>query len=82
VSRNPPFDEGLTAAEERLLTLLLLLQAENGRPAGSLAETVMRKLRWQRVVREIAHALAGLATAVSDGIFLLFGLGRDGGRRA
>ena len=81
MSDNPPLDEGLTPAEERLLRLLLLLQAEEAQPSASLADTVMRTLRRQRLLHDIAHALAGLVAAVADGVLVLFGLGPRSERR-
>ena len=81
MSENRPLDEGLTPAEERLLALLLLLQAEEARPPGSLAESVMRTLRWQRLLRDVLSAAAGLVAAAADGVRVLFGLGARAERR-
>ena len=71
----------LTPAEQRVVTLLALLRAEPVPGDGTFVGTVMRTVRWQRVVRELAGAIAGLAAAVADGVALVLGVPRRSERR-
>ena len=64
--------DALTAAERRLLALLLLLRAE---PAGRAPapERVVRIARVQLALKEALEAMAGLAAAIGDGLAVVFG---------
>ncbi|MBA2475835.1 MAG: hypothetical protein H0V40_07775 [Actinobacteria bacterium] len=67
------------ASDQRLQSLLGLLQSEReeGDPQG--VRSVMRGVRWQRSVRELLHAIGGLAAGVVEGVALAVGV-RLGGR--
>ena len=81
MSGRPRNDE-LTPPEERLLALLVLLRADPGLGTARLAAAVMRSVRWQRALRDVMQALGNLASAVADGVFVLVGVPRGGGRRS
>jgi hypothetical protein len=61
-------DEPLTPAEQRLATLLALLQSELVRSRPGLVAAVMRRVRWQQLLRELVDALGGLASSVVRGV--------------
>jgi hypothetical protein len=44
--------DGLTPAEQELLSLLEVLRAEGLEPAEALADAVMRTVEWQILVRD------------------------------
>jgi hypothetical protein len=69
---DPPADE-LTPAELRLTQHLELLRASPPTGAPQLVATVIRGVRWQRAVREPLGLVGVVATAVFDGLTLLFG---------
>ena len=75
-----PGDEQ-SAAERRLLALLLLLRADPPRDDPALTSAVMRIARLQHTLRGAAQAVASLAGAVVDGIALVLGLRRSNGGR-
>ncbi len=74
-------DEDLSPAEERLLRLLLLLQAETRRLDASLTDAVMRRARWQYAARGVARAIGTLAGAIVDGLGLVLRVGSGPTRR-
>ena len=78
---DDPADEP-TAAERRLLALLLLLRSEAPRDDPALTATVMRVARLQHAVRGAAQAVASLAAAVVDGIAIVLGVRRSNGGNA
>ena len=78
---DEPADE-LTAAERRLLALLLILRGDPPRADPALTATVMRTARIQQALHGAVHAVASLAGAVVDGIALVLGLRRSNGGRA
>jgi hypothetical protein len=71
-------DEQLTPAEQRLAALLALLRSDLVRSRPGLAVAIMRSVRWQRLLRDVADALGTFASSVARGLGLL--LGRSGGR--
>ena len=75
-------DEERSAAEEHVLALLALLQAEAERDDRTLVGAVMRHLRFQRTVREVLTAVGSLAGAVTDGVAIILGLPRRSGGRS
>ena len=75
---RPP-DDTLTPAEERLVTLLLLLRVDVG--GGPQTSETMRLVRLQYAFREIARALGVLAAAVVDGLGVLLGGARPTNER-
>ena len=77
---DDPTDEA-SAAELRLLALLLLLRSESPSGDPALTTSVMRTARLQHAVRGAAHAVATLAGAVVDGIALILGVRRSNGGR-
>jgi hypothetical protein len=68
---GPPADE-LTPAELRLTQHLELLRASPPTGTPQLVATVIRGARWQRAVREPLVLVGDVATAVFDGLVLLF----------
>jgi hypothetical protein len=68
---DPPADE-LTPAERRLTEHLELLRASPPTSAPQLVATVIRGVRWQRAVREPLVLVGAVASAVVDGLALLF----------
>lgn len=67
--------EDLSPSEERLLTLLMLLQEEAPQPAEPLTEAILRHARRQLVLRRVVDTLATLFGGIFDGVFVLLGLG-------
>ncbi len=67
MSERPP-DEPLTPAEQRLATLLSLLQTELVRSRPALVAAVMRRVRWQQLLREGIGVLGVLASSVGRGL--------------
>lgn len=65
-----------SAAEQRLLALLLLLRTPEDGGDRSLIATVMRRVRVQRAVRELIGVLGGLAGAAEGVLRVLAGRGR------
>jgi hypothetical protein len=68
---DPPADE-LTPAERRLTQHLELLRASPPTGAPQLVTRVIRGVRWQRAVREPLVLVGMVATAVFDGLAVLF----------
>jgi hypothetical protein len=68
---GPPADE-LTPAERRLTEHLELLRASPPTGAPQLVSRVIRGVRWQRAVREPLVLVGEVASAVFDGLTLLF----------
>jgi hypothetical protein len=69
---DPPTDD-LTPAERRLTQHLELLRASPPTAAPQIVATVLRGVRWQRAVREPLALVGVVASAVLDGLALLFG---------
>jgi hypothetical protein len=67
---SPPDD--LTAAERRLTQHLELLR-DSPPAAPQLVTAILRGVRWQRAVREPLVLAGAVASAVFDGLALLFG---------
>jgi hypothetical protein len=63
-------DEPLTPAEQRLATLLALLRSELVRSRPGLVAAVMRRVRWQQLLRELVDAFGTLASSVVQGLGL------------
>lgn len=74
-------DERPNPAEERLLSLLLLLQSERRRLDASLTDVVMRKVRLQSAARGVARAISSLAVAIAEGLSVLLRIGPSSSRR-
>jgi hypothetical protein len=79
VNDDPREDAEITAAEERLLGLLLLLRPDRARLDPRFNERVMRSVHWQSAVRGVAAALGSLAGALAEGLTLLLGMRRGSG---
>jgi hypothetical protein len=71
VSEHPP-EEPLTPAEQRLLSLLVLLRTDAVRTDFALVRRLMTSVRWQRAVREVLTAVGSLAAAVADGVTMFY----------
>lgn len=69
---DPPPDD-LTAVERRLTEHLELLRESPPAAAPQLVPTILRGVRWQRAVREPLVLAGAVASAVFDGLALLFG---------
>jgi hypothetical protein len=74
-------EDPLTPAEERLLSLLVLLSGVEARSDPTLVRRVMESARWQRAVREVFAAVGSLASAVVDGLAALVGWSHGAPRR-
>ena len=71
----PPDDpDRLLPDEQRLATLLILLRGDELRHDPQFVPSLLRIVRWQRGVRELAQLLGSLASAIGSG--LAIGLGR------
>lgn len=65
--------EETTPAETGLLRHMSVLKAETPRGDPSLTGDVVRRARWQRLVRGPAHVAGLLAAALADGVRLAVG---------
>ena len=79
MTRGGGSEDELTPAEQRVVALLAPLRAEPVPGDGPFVGAVIRTVRWQRTVREVALAIAGLAASVSDGVALVLGVPRRSG---
>jgi hypothetical protein len=61
-------EEPLTPAEQRVATLLALLQSELVQSRPGLVAAVMRRVRWQQLLREVVDVLGTLASSVVRGL--------------
>ena len=68
-----PSDPPLTPAEQRLAALLALLQSDLVQSRPGLVAVIMRRVRWQQLLREIFGALGTFASSVGRGLTLFFG---------
>jgi len=68
---DPPADD-LSPAERRLTEHLDLLRAYPPAGGPQLVGRVLRGVRWQRAVREPLVLVGAVASAVLDGLGLLF----------
>jgi len=71
----------LTAVEQRLVGLLMLLSEETRRSDSALTTRVMRAVRVQFLARGAVRAIGDLAGALADGLALVFGLRARAWRR-
>ncbi len=67
-----PADE-LSPAEQRLSEYLELLRADPPVPGPDLIAGIVRRARWQAAVRDPLVLVGTVATALGEGIRLLFG---------
>jgi hypothetical protein len=72
VSELPP-EDAPSPAEQRLLALLLLLRRELDDSQGPPVSAVMRRVRVQRVLRDLLGAMTHLAAAAVEGVGLVLG---------
>jgi hypothetical protein len=54
-----------TPAEQRLVALLALLRSDLVRSRPGLAAAIMRRVRWQGLLRDVAGALGSFASSVA-----------------
>lgn len=66
-------DEPPTPAEQRLAALLALLQSDFVRSRPGLVTVIMRRVRWQGLVREVFDAFETFASSVAQGLIVFFG---------
>jgi hypothetical protein len=66
-------DEPLTPAEQRLAALLALLRSDLVRSRPALVGRIMKRVRWQRVLREVLGAVGTFASTVAQGVTMLVG---------
>jgi hypothetical protein len=78
---NDDAQDRLTPAEERLVRLLALLRVQAEEAQTSLQQAVMQRVRWQLLARQLGHAVAQIAGALTDGLALVFGAGSRGKER-
>ncbi len=67
-----PADE-LSPAEERLSEYLELLRADPPVPGPDLIAGIVRRARWQAAVRDPLVLVGTVASALGEGVRLLFG---------
>ena len=63
----------MTPAERRLAALLALLQSDLVRSRPGLVAAIMRRVRWQQLLREIFGGLGTLASSIGRGLTLFLG---------
>jgi hypothetical protein len=68
---DSPADE-LTPAERRLTEHLELLRASPPIVAPGLVPRVLRRVRWQRAIRDPLVLVGAVAAAVAEGLSILF----------
>jgi hypothetical protein len=71
--------DALTPAEQRVAALLALLRSDLVRTRPGLVAVIMRRVRWQQLVREFVSSLGNFASSVADGLTVF--LGRSGGHK-
>ncbi|HEV3480445.1 MAG TPA: hypothetical protein VG144_13485 [Gaiellaceae bacterium] len=76
IGEEPP-----TPAEQRLAALLALLRSDLVRSRPGLATAIMRSVRWQGLLRDMADALGTFASSVVRGLGILLGHSRGPGER-
>lgn len=74
-------DEPLTPAEQRLASLLALLRSDTVRSRPALVGRIMKRIHWQRVVRDVFGAVGSFAAVLAQGVAVLVGGPPRGGRR-
>jgi hypothetical protein len=72
---NPEPDD-TSPAIRTLEAYLKSLQADPLRPGADLVPHIVRRARWQQLVRTPLHAAGALLGALADGVAVLFGPGR------
>jgi hypothetical protein len=65
--------EDLSPSERRLLEHLELLRAAPTAAQPELIERVIRRARWQRVIRDPLVLIGTVAAAIGEGLLLLIG---------
>jgi len=75
---DDPTDDELSPAERGLNQHLELLRASPPTGGAQLVTTVIRGVRWQRAIRDPLVLVGAVATAVADGLGLLFEPPEDG----
>ena len=60
----------------RLETYLRSLRDDSPRPGTELVPAIVRRARWQRLVRAPLHAAGLLVGAIADGLAVFFGSGK------
>jgi hypothetical protein len=71
-----PDPEETGPATRRLEAYLKSLGDDPPRPGAELAPAIVRRARWQRIVRVPLHAAGSLVGALADGLAVFFGSGR------
>lgn len=70
-------DEPLSLAEQRLVSLLALLRSDLVRSRPALVGAIMRRVRWQGLIRELLGAVGTVASSLAHGVTLLLGRPRS-----
>jgi hypothetical protein len=71
--------EPLSPAEQRVAALLALLRSDLVRSRPGLVTAIMRRVRWQQLLREVVATLGTFASSVAGGLTVF--LGRSRGHR-
>jgi hypothetical protein len=71
--------DALSPAEQRVAALLALLRSDLVRTQPGLVAAIMRRVRWQQLVREVVSTLGNFASSVANGVTVF--LGRSDGHR-
>jgi hypothetical protein len=74
---DSPVDD-LTPAERRLTMHLEVLRVSPPSGGPELVPRVIRGVRWQRAIRDPLVLVGAVATAIADGVGLLFSRSEDG----
>jgi hypothetical protein len=70
-----PEPDDLSPATLRLEAYLESLRDDPPEPDSHMVPKIVRRARWQRVVRAPLHAAGSLFGAIADGIAVIFGSG-------
>ena len=66
----------MSESEDRVAEYLGELRDEPPAPGTGLAQSIVRRARWQQAVRRPVRAVGALAAALGDGLALVLGVKR------
>lgn len=71
MTSGPPSHEDQSPAEQRLSEHLQLLQADPPQGSPQIVALVVRRARWQRMLRQPLLAIAALTASIADALRML-----------
>jgi hypothetical protein len=77
MTSGPPSTEHQGPAERRLSEHLQLLRADPPEGSAQIVATIIRRARWQRMIRQPLLAITALTASIGDGIRMLLGARGD-----